>query len=175
MSEQAVVRLARPDDGRAIGAVLRAAFPSALEAELVEALVAAGDATLSLVAERDGRIVGHILCSRMEVEAEGDQIQSVGLAPLAVQPEFQREGIGAALIREALARSQAEGEEMMFVLGEPAYYGRFGFSAETARPFASPYAGEYFMALRFSGARSPNMGWAEYAPAFASFEQAGQE
>src|SRR5688572_17355486 len=92
-----------------------AAFPTEVEAELVEALFAAGDATLSLVAEQGGQIVGHLLCSRMNVEADGERVRAVGLAPVAVRPDRQGRGIGGALIREAVARGREAGEEMMFV------------------------------------------------------------
>ena len=167
-----LVRPARPVDRDSIGQVERSAFPTADEARLVEALVAAGDATLSLVAELNGSIVGHALCSRMRVEADGRDVRAVGLAPVAVLPECQGQGVGAALIGEALERSRAGGEEMMFVLGEPVYYRRFGFSTEAASPFASPYAGDYFMAIDFAGGSAPRSGRAEYAPAFAALEQA---
>jgi putative acetyltransferase len=166
------IRPAGPEDGSAIRAIHVAAFPTADEACLVEALIAAGDATLSLVAEQDGQIIGHLLCSRMKVEAGGESIRAVGLAPVAVRPQSQGRGIGAALIREALSRGRDAGEAMMFVLGEPEYYRRFGFSAETARPFASPYAGDYFMATDFTRALLPRLGRADYAPAFAALEQA---
>ena len=106
-----------------------------------------------------------------QVALRGGVPVPVGLAPVAVRPGRQGEGVGAALIREALERSRAAGEEMMFVLGEPDYYSRFGFSAEAARPFESPYSGEYFMALRFNGAPPPRAGKADYAPAFAAMEE----
>lgn len=166
-----LVRRALDADNAVIRKVESAAFPSAVEADLVESLIAAGDATLSLVAEEDGRVLGHILCSRMKVEVEGVPVRAVGLAPVAVLPEHQGRGIGGALIRAAIEGSKAAGEEMIFVLGEADYYTRFGFTAETARPFASPYAGEYFMALRFDGASSPRSGKADYAAAFAALEE----
>jgi putative acetyltransferase len=171
ISEGCSVRSARPEDREAIRAVHVSAFPAALEADLVETLVEAKDATLSLVAEQDGQVLGHILCSRMEVEGDGKPVRAVGLAPVAVIPDLQGKGIGAALIRAAIERSRAAGEQMMFVLGEPDYYSRFGFSADAARPFASPYAGEYFMAIRFDGAAPPQAGRADYAPAFAALEE----
>jgi len=166
-----LVRLARPEDRDSIGQVERSAFPTADEARLVHALVAAGAATLSMVAELDGQLVGHALCSRMRVEADGLEIRAVGLAPVAVLPDCQGQGIGSALIGEALALSHAAGEEMVFVLGDPAYYRRFGFSMEAASPFASPYAGDYFMALDFAGDAEPRIGRADYAPAFTALER----
>jgi putative acetyltransferase len=91
----------------------------------------------------------------------------LGLAPVAVRPEFQRQGVGTALIRNALKRAEEIGEELVFVVGEPGYYARFDFAAETAAPFASPYAGRFFMAKSF-GASLPASGTAAYAPAFES-------
>ena len=77
-------------------------------------------------------------------------------------------GAGSELIRSALAIAKTLGEELVFVLGEPDYYGRFGFSAEAAAPFESPYAGPYFMALWLQpDLDSPAKGSAAYAPAFA--------
>ena len=166
-----LIRGATPDDREAIRAVHVLAFPTALEADLVESLIAAGDATLSLVAEQDGRIIGHILCSRMKVEGDGTSVRGVGLAPVAVLPDHQGQGIGGEMIRAAIESSRATGEQMIFVLGEPDYYTRFGFTTEAARLYASPYAGDHFMALRLDGAALPRSGKADYAPAFSKLEE----
>lgn len=164
----ASVRPAEPGDEEAIRAVHIAAFPTSLEADLVEALVRDGEAIVSLVAETGGRIGGHVLLSRMRVEGDGRVWRALGLAPIGVLPGYQGSGIGGALIEAALAIARASGEELVFLLGEPDYYGRFGFSAETAAPFASPYAGPYFMALRLRDALPlPRSGIAAYAPAFS--------
>ena len=121
---------------------------------------------VSLVAKEGGRIVGHILLSRMEVEGDGRRYRALGLAPVAVVPDRQRQGVGCRLVEAALERAEALDEEIVFVLGEPEYYGRFGFTAQAAASFASPYAGPYFMARSF-GAELPASGTAAYAPAFA--------
>jgi len=163
------VRPGAPADAGAIRAVHRAAFPTMIEADLVEALTGDGDVVVSLVAERGGEVVGHILLSRMTVTGDGRDYRALGLAPVAVLPGFQGSGIGAALIEGALAIAGASGEELVFVLGEPDYYCRFGFAAQTAAPFASPYAGPYFMALALVPALvPPASGSAAYAPAFAA-------
>jgi putative acetyltransferase len=154
------------DDADGIRAVHLAAFPTTLEADLVKALHDDFDSEISLVARDDGQIVGHVLLSRMKVEGDGREYRALGLAPVAVLPERQRQGIGRELIDEALARAEKLGEELIFVLGEPEYYERFGFDPKTAAPFASPYAGAYFMARSF-GASLPSSGTADYAPAFA--------
>lgn len=149
-----------------IRAVHLAAFPTSAEADLVMRLQADLSSEISLVAKEGGRIVGHILLSRMEVEGDGRRYRALGLAPVAVVPERQRQGVGCALVEAALERAEALDEEILFVLGKPQYYGCFGFSAEAAAPFASPYAGPYFMA-RSLGAELPSLGTAAYAPAFA--------
>jgi putative acetyltransferase len=161
----AAIRPAEPGDAAAIRAVLVAAFPTGAEAGLVEALTRDGDAAISLVAEHDGAVVGHVLLSRMRVSGDG---RAVGLGPVGVLPGFQGGGIGAGLIEAALGIARATGEEIVFVLGEPDYYRRFGFSAEAAAPFASPYAGPYFMALALRpGFAPPAAGEAAYARAFS--------
>ena len=125
---------------------------------------------LSLVAVEGNRVVGHVLTSRMTAEGDGRTFRAVGLAPVAVLPGRQTAGIGSRLIRDALERLRARGEELVFVVGEPGFYRRFGFAAETAAPFASPYAGRYFMALVLGQMEMPTAGRAEYAAAFAGLE-----
>ena len=160
-----------PGDEAAIREVHLRAFPTPVEADLVEQLRRDGDVAISLVAGEDGQIVGHVLFSRMSVEADGDLIRCLGLAPVAVSPERQRTGIGTALIEAGLAAARADGADIVFVLGEPEYYGRFGFDAKTARPFASPYAGMYFQAVTLrDDFRLPMSGQAVYAPAFAELK-----
>ena len=163
-----MIRPAEPADAAAIRAVHEAAFPTAVEAELVEALVREGDAVVSLVATRQGEVVGHVMLSRMTVSGDGSALRALGLAPVGVLPGFQGGGFGKALIDAALGIARATGEALVFVLGEPDYYARFGFSAETAAPFASPYAGPYFMALALRPDLSlPVAGEAAYARAFS--------
>jgi putative acetyltransferase len=112
-------------------------------------------------------IVGHVLLGRMRVSADGRALRALGLAPVGVLPGFQGGGIGGALIEAALGVARATGEEIVFLLGEPDYYDRFGFSAAAAAPFASPYAGPYLMALALRpGFEPPVAGEAAYARAF---------
>jgi putative acetyltransferase len=117
------VRDEQPADLAAIRAVNDAAFDQPLEGRIVDALRAHGAVRLSLVAEVDGHVVGHILFSPVvSAGAEG-----LGLGPMAVTPEHQRRGIGAALIEAALTRLRAAGCPFVVVLGHHDYYGRFGF------------------------------------------------
>jgi putative acetyltransferase len=165
------MRRAEPGDAASIRVVQTSAFPAAGEADLVEALEREGDAVISLVAERDGDVIGHILLSRMAVSGDGRTYRALGLGPMAVLPGAQRQGIGSALVGTALKQALATGEELVFVLGDPAYYGRFGFTPKCAASFASPYAGPHLMALRLrDDVPLPRSGRAEYARAFAELD-----
>ena len=141
-------------------AVVRAAFGQDEEADLVEALRRDGDATIALVAEQDGAVVGHVLLSPMR-EPE----RCLGVAPVSVTPGFQRQGIGAALIRAGVEQAKREGWRGIFVLGHANYYPRFDFSPDAARDFASPFAGPHFMFLPLTD-DAPREGRARYAAAF---------
>jgi putative acetyltransferase len=170
-SEHVPTRPAAPADAGAIRAVHLAAFPTPAEADLVARLHEDFDSEISLVAEQGGAIVGHVMLSRMDVSGDGRAFRALGLGPVGVLPGAQGSGVGSALIRAALAIAGALGEELVFVLGEPDYYRRFGFSAEAAAPFDSPYAGPYFMALWLRpDPAPPARGSAAYARAFAELE-----
>ena len=161
-----VVRVEAPADIAGIRAVHASAFPTTQEADLVDALRADGDLVLSLVADKDGGIAGHVAFSRMIAKNDADDFPAIALAPLAVTPDLQRWGIGTALIESGL-RQLAEGDEtLVFVVGAPAYYGRFGFSAALASGFSSPYAGPYFQ-LKPLADHAPATGSVHYASAFA--------
>ena len=161
-------RNATPADADGIGAIHAAAFGRDAEAKLVRMLEADGDALVSLVAGIEGARVGHVLFSRMTVNADGEPVAAAGLAPLGVLPSYQGLGIGSALIREGLSLLSTLGIRQCFVLGHPNYYSRFGFRVETAAPYLSPYAGPHFMALALDSALPlPERGRADYAPAFA--------
>lgn len=172
MPDGIAIRAATAADGRAIDGVIRAAFAGTDfghqgEAELVQMIEADGDASVSLVAECDGAIVGHVLFSRMDVQADGAPVSGAGLAPVSVAPAMQGKGIGDALIRSGLAALREQGVAISFVLGHEAYYPRFGYSPELAARFISPFAGPHFMAMMLdSGAPWPLGGRADYAPAF---------
>ena len=122
------VRPAEPDDYPGIDAVLKSAFPTASEARLVAALRAAEADTLELVAEDHGQIVATALFSPVEAEIAGSEpLYGLGLAPVAVLPGRQRQGIGQAVVEAGLDFVRTLGAPFCVVLGEPAYYGRFGF------------------------------------------------
>lgn len=121
----------------AIHAVNAAAFERAGEAQLVDALRAGGGLVLSLVAEEEGAIVGHIAFSPVTVtQRDGGVAPGIGLAPMAVVPERQRAGIGGRLIAEGLRRLGEAGHRFCVVLGHPEYYPRHGFVLASAHGLA---------------------------------------
>ena len=172
MSDEIGIHAATAADAEAIDTLIRAAFAGTDfghqgEAELVRMIEAEGDALVSLVAERDGAIIGHVLFSRMDVEADGAALSGAGLAPVSVAPSSQGQGIGDALIRAGLEALRRQGVAISFVLGHEGYYPRFGYSPDLAARFASPFAGPHFMAMMLdSDAPWPQGGRADYAPAF---------
>jgi putative acetyltransferase len=141
------IRAEGPPDLAAIRFVNEAAFGEPSEADLVDQLRAGNYALLSLVAEVDAVIAGHIIFSRMWIDGPPQPLAVVALAPVAVLPEHQRHGIGSRLIREGLDLLRARDESIVIVLGHPGYYPRFGFSATLAAQLESPFPGSSFMAL----------------------------
>lgn len=132
-------------DAEAIAILHETAFGRDDEARLALSLIADEVPTISLVAECDGRIVGHVLLSALEAA-----IPAVSLAPLAVAPEFREMQVGTSLVREALRQAEANGYRAVFVLGDNAYYERFGFKSTLATAFDAPWSGNGFMALELS-------------------------
>lgn len=151
-------------DRGAIHDLIRQAFGREAEAALVDALRRDGDIVGALVAEHDQKIIGHVVLSRL-ISPDG----SLALGPVSVLPERQRQGIGAALIRSCVEQAGKAEWEAIFVLGEPAYYERLGFRAETAIGFETPYPVHNFMALELKkGALLARCGPVEYPRAFAA-------
>lgn len=164
-----VIRAATAADAPAVDELLRTCFPRDEEARLVQQLAIDGDLVLVLVAEDAGAVVGMIAASRMQVTADTREIAAVAIAPLAVTPASRRQGVGEALVAAAIAHLRGAGVELGFVLGDPAYYGRFGFDAATARGFDSPYAGEHLMGIRLNDGPCVHApGTAAHARAFAA-------
>lgn len=155
------IRPERPGDAAVIRAVVEAAFGRRDEAELVDRLRQDGDSVISLVAVDGHRIAGHVVFSIMAAP-----FRALGLGPVSVVPDRQGTGVGSRLIDTGLARAKQGGWQGVFVLGEPAYYRRFGFDPALAGGFRSRYAGPYLMALAV-GERLPALtGTIAYAPAF---------
>jgi putative acetyltransferase len=131
-------------------AFLHAPHTSHTEQYIVNALRRAGKLSLSLVAEADGALMGHVAISPVSIS--GGSSGWFGLGPISVLPQYQRQGIGSRLMREALYILRERGASGCVVLGEPAYYGRFGFQADPnlVLPGVPP---EYFQAISFDSSR----------------------
>jgi putative acetyltransferase len=163
----AVIRLERPDDTTAIRDVLKSAFPTDQEARLVEQLRTNQRLLISLVAEIDGVIGGHIAFSAVKISRAPTNLAGLGLAPVAVRPELQRRGIGAQLVREGLAACEHAGVGFVVVLGAPEYYQRFGFRNAGLFRLENEYgAGDAFMALVLKEG-AITAGLVRYAPEFS--------
>jgi putative acetyltransferase len=152
--------------------VHRAAFDSPAEARLVDLLRERGKAPISLVAEASGQIVGHILFSPISIEPPHPGWHGLGLAPLAVIPDWQKRGIGMALVHQGLACCRELGAGLVVVLGAPVYYGRFGFQRADDFGLGNEYgAEEHFMVLELKpGVLVQFNGVVKYEP---EFEESG--
>ena len=147
------IRAETAEDSASIAAVVEAAFANAehsdgTEAAIVERLRNAAAMPISLVTTDGTEIVGHVALSPVTID--GANIGWLGVGPLSVIPDRQSQGIGQALMREALSNARNMGAAGCVVLGEPAYYGRFGFKADNRLVFPGPPP-EYFQALAFDG------------------------
>lgn len=162
------LRLEESAGETALRAIYEASFGQLAEATLVQHLRADGDLILSLTAYAE-EPVGHIAFSRLSVDAV-PTIKGCALAPLAVVPAAQGQGVGSCLVKEGLNRMKAEGFDLVVVLGEPSYYGRFGFTAALARQLKTLYDGPYLQALALSEKGNEAHGTVSYARAFAELK-----
>jgi putative acetyltransferase len=167
------IRPEQPADAAAIHQMLAAAFPTTAEARLVDALRFNGNLLVSLVAEAAGQIVGHIAFSSVTIGDGPDQARGVGMAPVAVAADWRRRGIGGQLIRQGIAACRALGLPWIVVLGDPAYYGRFGFQRAADRGIANEYgAAEEFRVIELLPGSLPAAGgMARYGAEFAGLEE----
>jgi len=166
------IREERPDDRDAIRAVNEAAFGTPAEADLVDALREQARPFISLVAEQNGQVVGHIAFSPLALPGRGG-LRVMALAPMSVQPRRQRGGVGSALVRAGLEACQQLGIGAVVVLGHPAYYPRFGFAPASGFGIRSDYPApdEAFMLLELvPGYLDGVSGTVKYHPAFDSVE-----
>jgi putative acetyltransferase len=165
------IRPEEPRDADATRRVLELAFGAgASEADLVEALRAAGDHVpeLCLVAVAgEGEVVGHLFFSRARLASGHDVL---ALAPMAVVPERQRQGVGAQLVEDGLERAARTAFPLVVVLGHPEYYPRFGFEPAAAFGVTAPWEvpPEAWMAKPLPAYRPQARGLVAYPPAFGA-------
>jgi len=139
---QILFRDSAPEDGAAIRDLTARAFGRPDEAELAADLIVGPVETLSVVAIRKDRMVGHVLFSRID-----GPDRCLALAPLSVDPAFREMYVGTELVRRGLERARQAGWKSVFVLGEPDYYGRFGFRSDLADRAVVAWQGPYLQAL----------------------------
>ncbi|MDM5317453.1 N-acetyltransferase [Fictibacillus sp. b24] len=126
---------------------------------------------LSLIAEKDEEVVGHILFSEVTIQTENEQVPTLALAPMAVSPQHQKQGIGTLLVQTGLEKAQQLGYEHVVVLGHPDFYPKFGFVSSVAKGIHSPFPvpEEVFMVLELKkGSLEGIKGKVEYPPAFSA-------
>jgi putative acetyltransferase len=162
-----IVRAEKAADVLSIRSIHEASFPTSAEAILVDLLRELGHMPVSLVATVDDSVVGHVAFSPVRTSAGA---AGLGLAPVAVSPEFRRRGIGSALVSAGLRACAAEGCSWVVVLGDPAFYGRFGFSAASEFGLNDEYGGgDAFQAIELVEHSSPpGGGTVSYGPEFAA-------
>ena len=137
------IRSALTSDHAAVEAVHRAAFPTELEARLVRLLIERRQDAISQVAVVGGRVIGHVVLSPATIELGGHTIATgLGMAPVAVLPAYQNRGHGSALIRASLERCRECAALFVVVLGEPAFYGRFGFVPASRYGLTGEFGGD---------------------------------
>jgi putative acetyltransferase len=161
------VRHEQAGDRAVVRVVNEAAFARPDEADLVQRLWDEGAVLASFVADRGGVVVGHILFSRMYIDSMSGSVAAVALAPMAVDPRYQRTGIGGALIEYGLDWLRESGEAIAVVVGHPGYYPRLGFESASAEQLESPFPPHAFMALELApGALEGLVGRVRYPRAF---------
>jgi putative acetyltransferase len=158
-------------DENEIAALLTGAFGGTEEAELVASLRRDGDLLVSLVATDGAAIVGHVAASPFACVDAGTSVSSAVLAPLAVLETHRRRGIGARLVQDLLAALRRRDIGLVFVLGDPDYYRRFGFAPETASSMRTPFDGPHQMAIELAPGAVRNAAGRRfaYAAGFAPF------
>ncbi|MFN0121840.1 MAG: GNAT family N-acetyltransferase [Blastocatellia bacterium] len=154
---------------RVIRAAFLARFGSESEAGLVAALRQTARPYISLVAEKEGAIIGHIFFSPVTVASANETFTAMGLAPMAVAPASQKQGVGSRLVRAGLAACGRMGYQLVFVLGHADYYPRLGFVTAETKGFACEYAvpADHFMVAELQpGAAAGKSGLVRYMPEF---------
>lgn len=145
-----IIRPEQAEDHSAISEINNLAFGQENEGRIIAAIRRADgfDPALSLVAVSDGQVVGHILFSPIHIETDHGGVPAMALAPMAVLPDRQNQGIGSAMVRSGLDACRRAGHRIVIVLGHADYYPRFGFTPAGARGLRPPFPApdEAFMA-----------------------------
>ena len=167
-----IIRPEQEADFDAVRQVNTLAFGQPAEATLVDALRKSVELIISLVAVDDNQVVGHILFTPVSLESDDSTSTALGLglAPMAVLPDYQRQGVGSELVRAGLRECQRVGTKVVVVLGHPEYYPRFGFVPASQKGLTSEYPvpDEVFMAVELEpGALKGRGGLVKYRPEFA--------
>ena len=169
---QLVIRRESDGDIRGIRRVLVLAFGGEVEADLVEALRDHEALIVSFVACIAGEMAGYLAFSPMHADGQPERGDWLGLAPVAVHPQWQRQGIGSALVQRGLDECRRRGVSAVFVLGKPKFYGRFGFLPARTRGVRSVYempSDDFQMVLLQSVSAVIPTGLIRYRPEFHSF------
>ena len=164
------IRSETAGDRRAVREANERAFDRPNEAALVDAVRAAADPIVSLVAIDKERVVGHILFSPVTIEDDDSGTLAMGLGPMAVLPDYQRQGIGSQLVRTGLNECQRIGCNVVVVVGHPEFYPRFGFIPASRKGLRCEYPvpDEVFMVVELKpGALDNRRGLVKYRPEFA--------
>ena len=163
------IRPEQSGDAPAIHAVHKAAFPTVAEAELVDRLRSNGKAAVSLVAVDAARVVGHILFTPVTFDPPVSVI-AFGLAPMAVLHDHEKHGVGRRLVQNGLAECHAQGACLVVVLGDPTYYGRFGFERASRHGLRNEFGvEEAFMVFMLEARAHPEPGtMVKYATEFSA-------
>jgi putative acetyltransferase len=166
------IRPETAEDRQSIWHVNQQAFGGESEANLVDALRDGGFVEVSLVADINGEVVGHILFSHLPIITDAGTVEAISLAPMAVLPEHQRQGVGSKLVVAGLDACRDRGHRIVVVLGHHDFYPRFGFSADLACRLKNPFGeGEAWMAMELQpGALEGIEGRVEYPAPFNALE-----
>ncbi len=170
LSDNVIIRTEEPTDRTAVHALHAAAFETSEEPDLVDLLREQAEPLVSLVAEIDQAVVGHILFSPVTLTGN-DELRIMGLAPMAVAPPYQRRGIGSALVCAGLEQCRQLTAVAAVVLGHPTYYPRFGFSPASCFGIKCEYdvPDDVFMITELTtGALGGRSGIIKYHAAFGS-------
>ena len=133
-----IIRMEKTDDHSAIREVNLKAFPSDVEATLVERIRNSMD-VISMVAIVEGKVVGHILFSPLTIENDKESFPALILAPIAVLPEYQNQGIGSKLVEKGVVECRNQGHSIIILVGHPEFYPRFGFKPAEQNGIQHPF------------------------------------